>query len=504
MNDLVCTYGERKNITNVFRRCWPPYTSVPVFNRCVPAVVIDATNELTASASTALQNIFSLDIVQQLLSDLEASWRVILVCCVGSLVIGWIWLLLMRFFAGVMVWFTIFTGLFLLIGFTAMMWYTGQTLVNRVTALAGASPLLSEEVLGKTILYTSYALCAISILLVLITIFNCYRIQLACTVAEEASKALQSMFLGILGFPLIPFFFLAVLVAFWVIFSLLLVTAATPTYLDAPDGTKVFDGYTLNNTLKGMVLYLLFGFLWTMNWLLGVHDVTVAGAIADWYWSYAGEKLGNFPVARSFGRTLRYSMGSVAFGSLILAIVQFIRIILEYIRQTLKGKENRLARAILTCMQCVLACFQRFIEFINKNAYVMIAIYGYSFCNGAKRGWEITASNPLRIATMTCISNFCLFLGRIFITLTTCGVAFLWLKELPSVKFYYFPLAFIGIVAWLVASMVMSVYDMAIHTILFCFLEDSERNDGSAEKPYRMNGSLRPFLEKAIGGGCCC
>lgn len=498
----MCTYGERKNITNVFKRCWPPYTSVPVFNRCVPGIVVNATTQLASEASTALSNIFSLDIVQQLLSDLEASWRVILVCCVGSLAIGWIWLLLMRFFAGVMVWFTIFTGLFLLVGFTAMMWYTGTNLVNRVSAIAGASPLLSEEVLGKTILYTSYVLCALSILFILITIFNCYRIQLACTVAEEASKALQSMFLGILTFPLIPFFFLAVLVVFWIVFSLLLVTAATPTYAEV-DGQQVFQGYVLNNTLKGMVLYLLFGFLWTMNWLLGIHDVTVAGSIADWYWSYAGEKLGNFPVARSFGRTLRYSMGSIAFGSLILAIVQFIRIMLEYLRQTLKGKENRLARMILTCMQCVLACFQRFIEFINKNAYVMIAIYGYSFCNGAKRGWEITASNPLRIATLTCISNFCLFLGKIFITLSTLGIAFLWLKELPSVKFFYFPLAFIGIVAWLVASMVMSVYDMAIHTILFCFLEDSERNDGTAEKPYRMTQSLKIFLE-GVGGGCCC
>jgi hypothetical protein len=35
-----------------------------------------------------------------------------------------------------------------------------------------------------------------------------------------------------------------------------------------------------------------------------------------------------WPVAASFGRVLRYHLGSLAFGSLIIAIVQLIRIIL--------------------------------------------------------------------------------------------------------------------------------------------------------------------------------
>ena len=35
------------------------------------------------------------------------------------------------------------------------------------------------------------------------------------------------------------------------------------------------------------------------------------------------------------------------------------------------------------------------------------------------------------------------------------------------------------------------VYELAVGTILICFLEDEKRNDGSKEKPYFMSKELR-------------
>ena len=40
-------------------------------------------------------------------------------------------------------------------------------------------------------------------------------------------------------------------------------------------------------------------------------------------------------------------MGSLAFGSLIIAIIQLIRIFLEYLDHKLKGAENAVARFFL-------------------------------------------------------------------------------------------------------------------------------------------------------------
>jgi len=43
----------------------------------------------------------------------------------------------------------------------------------------------------------------------------------------------------------------------------------------------------------------------------------------------------------------RYHMGSVAFGSLLIAICQLIRIILEYLDRKLKGSENPVAKCFV-------------------------------------------------------------------------------------------------------------------------------------------------------------
>ena len=38
-----------------------------------------------------------------------------------------------------------------------------------------------------------------------------------------------------------------------------------------------------------------------------------------------------------------------------------------------------------------------------------------------------------------------------------------------------------------IISAFFGVYSMAVDTLFLCFLEDLERNDGSAEKPYYMS-----------------
>ena len=43
------------------------------------------------------------------------------------------------------------------------------------------------------------------------------------------------------------------------------------------------------------------------------------------------------------------------------------------------------------------------------------------------------------------------------------------------------------------------VYQMAIGTINVCFLDDQNRNDGSALKPYFMSKSLRALAKSSPG-----
>ena len=59
--------------------------------------------------------------------------------------------------------------------------------------------------------------------------------------------------------------------------------------------------------------------------------VTLSGAFASYYWTMHKDEVPFFALIGSFLRCVRYHLGSVAFGSLLVAVVRFIRIILEYI-----------------------------------------------------------------------------------------------------------------------------------------------------------------------------
>ena len=53
------------------------------------------------------------------------------------------------------------------------------------------------------------------------------------------------------------------------------------------------------------------------------------------------------PLLMSFWRCFRYHLGTLAFGSLIIAIVQMIRIVLEYVDRKLKNNENEVTKFIM-------------------------------------------------------------------------------------------------------------------------------------------------------------
>lgn len=73
--------------------------------------------------------------------------------------------------------------------------------------------------------------------------------------------------------------------------------------------------------------------------------------------------------------------------------------------------------------------------------------------------------------------------------------SFIWIQEFGEELVYKsVVILFICIFTFLIASMFIGVYEMIIDTIFICFCEDSEKNDGSPEKPYFMSKSLLKFM----------
>lgn len=268
----------------------------------------------------------------------------------------------------------------------------------------------------------------------------------------------------------------------------------------------IFFKYGPTDTANAFQFYNIFGLLWGLFFLAALDEMVLAGVFASWYWTLDKSKVPTFPLLASFYRTLRYHIGTLAFGALIIAIIRMIRLMIEYIEGKLKEyhQENPIVKAVLCCCKCCFWCLEKFMKFINRNAYIMTAVYGKNFCWSAKEAFSLLIRNIARVFILDKVTDFLLLLGKLVIV-GGVGIASFYVfsgkissldEELPQLNYYFVPVIIITLGAYFIADIFFGVYAMGVDTLFLCFLEDIERNDGSVEKPYYMSRDLRKILGK--------
>merc|ERR1712113_494642 len=101
---------------------------------------------------------------------------------------------------------------------------------------------------------------------------------------------------------------------------------------------------------NGFVIFLLFlAYFWTEQVIQNIIHVTVAGTIGTW-WFYPLEANSTCSkaIGQSFCRAITSSFGSICFGSLLVAIVQALRQLIEMARQN--DDNNAMLLCILDCL----------------------------------------------------------------------------------------------------------------------------------------------------------
>jgi len=127
----------------------------------------------------------------------------------------------------------------------------------------------------------------------------------------------------------------------------------------------------------------------------------------------------------------------------------------------------------------------------------------------------------VRVVVIDKVTDFLLFVGKLVVVGAVTALAYFFFgKKIPGVKdviptpdlsFFLVPVIIILLGVYVIAAGFFSVYNMAVDTLFLCFLEDLERHDGSAEKPYYMSKGLMKILgKKNVKGdedekspGCC-
>jgi hypothetical protein len=137
------------------------------------------------------------------------------------------------------------------------------------------------------------------------------------------------------------------------------------------------------------------------------------------YWTREKESLPKMQITKSLGRILYYHLGSIALGSLVIALFQMLRITLTYLHDKAKATNNKALQYVLACVLCCATFIQKVLSIINKNAYIQIAIYGHSFCEGAKAASNLLARNAAQFIAISWISGFLSLCGKFLIASIT-------------------------------------------------------------------------------------
>ncbi|XP_022615252.1 choline transporter-like protein 5-B isoform X2 [Seriola dumerili] len=489
------------------------------------------------------------EVGMKIFEDYANSWMWILTGLVITMVVSLLFILLLRYTAGVLLWLIVF-GAIASVGYGIWHCYweystlRGKPGSNVTISDIGFHTDFSIYLkISETWLIFMISLSVIEAIIVIILIFLRTRLRIAVALLKEGSKAI-SYIMSTLFYPIITFFLLAICIAYWAVTAVFLASSGYAVYRVTPAddkcmyanltcNPKTFSQTNITKVCPGsqcmfafyggesvyhryiLVLHLcnLFVFLWLVNFTIALGQCTLAGAFASYYWAL--KKPNNIPTCplySSFSRAIRYHTGSLAFGSLIIAVVQTVRIVLMYLDQKLKGSQNACARYLLCCLKCCFWCLEHFIKFINRNAYIMIAIYGKNFCTSSKDAFFLLMRNVIRVAVLDKVTDFLLFLGKLLISGSVGVLAFFFFtrqipviqEEVPSLNYYWVPLLTVIFGSYMVAHGFFNVYAMCVDTLFLCFCEDLERNDGSSSRPYYMSPGLHKILRRGEEGAKSC
>ncbi|KAG6755295.1 hypothetical protein POTOM_041114 [Populus tomentosa] len=308
-------------------------------------------------------------------------------------------------------------------------------------------------------------------------------------------------------FPVMPYAILGIFYMFWFAAAFYLFSSGQIVQNNCNSNCCAYDlvskrvncdrccGYSIHYTphISIAIFFHLFGCYWATQFFIACSSTVIAGSVASYYWA-RGEtspEIPFLPVFSSMKQLIRYSLGSVALGSLVLSFVESVRFILESIRRKLKvantTPESCMGKTVYHTSRFCFQCIEWIIRSVNRNAYIMIAITGKSFCRASAIATELIISNILRIGRVNVIGDVILYLGKLCVSLSSALFAFLMLdthkyrSSHNKISSPLLPVLVCWALGYVVATLFFAVVEMSIDAIILSFCQDSEEHQGTAQ-----------------------
>lgn len=171
-----------------------------------------------------------------------------------------------------------------------------------------------------------------------------------------------------------------------------------------PNGNEI----CLSNTSIAVLLYAVFAGCYIFQVIENTTHVVLSGIFSSWYFfdSFDSASKPKHPAIGSLKRAFTYCFGSICFGSLLVSVVQTVRVSLQLLKSKLQNA--RLSRndtqnddspefgllfcfllCIVSVLEWITSEFEYWMKWFNRYAYSYLAMYGKPYLSSARDTFEI-------------------------------------------------------------------------------------------------------------------
>ena len=320
------------------------------------------------------------------------------------------------------------------------------------------------------------ALAAAWLLFILIM---CNRIRLAVALTQVTSKYINKTWC-IVFVPFLFFIILVIWLAYWIVMLVFLYASG-----EFESTSKIFASFKMDETLEyGFWFHIVMLFYITAV-IEAYSQFVYASSACIWYFNFE-KGTENHPIAKSFQRGIRYHFGSLVFGATIIAIIRFLMFFVEYIKKKLEksaGKtQGKCFKCIFCVIQCCLGCCNKFMEYVNKHAFIQIALKGDSFCTSAFEGFGLIIRNLGRFSVLALVSGIFSLVGTLFITVASCIIGYFLITNVDTfsdeLNSCVLPVVAFGLIGFVMGRVTMTIFSVSGDALIHSFLLDEELNKG--------------------------
>lgn len=308
------------------------------------------------------------------------------------------------------------------------------------------------------------------------------RIALAVSLIKEASTALVDLPLLLL-LPILQTVVMAVFTGVWLTYSVYLVSSAELiTHVDDKTGNS-YKQFMWSKKSQQCILFMFFCWAWTAAFIQALGHLIFSHAVLTWYFDSKSEQIQSTNlVLHSVWVSLRYHTGTAAFGSLLVALFSMLRACVEYVRVKSKVATANApcTRRLLACigclMSCTLCCFDSFLKFINKQAYIQVSLSGSPFLPSARQAFGLVVRNVGRLAAITLVGDFVVWVGKVSIALSCAACSYMYVLKYQHAEVggIMLPVLFSAWISYITASLYLSLISATANTMLHCFIAEEE------------------------------